>query len=548
MSGASTPNHIKKINQNTIDILATSNKALSAINNTPKGRLNIIDMHYGASLGLGFLSTETGSERHYVVAVAASKGDLTLTLTANASVQFAQALVQNQLICYLSSNGQYYPAAIGSIVGAVLTLNSPLEAPIATGENVFNWWTNESHPTANGFKCITDYALRNLKYSGVEVARPKLGVFGSPSVNTNGANNVNSPGSLGVVNKNVIINTAATDGVSFTFTPRSTGAYMARFKVNTFGKNVKISWSASGYSDSITVNHNQPAIVEFPFFVFSDVVSHTILMMCEFDGDAFLVNEQAEIIKVDGAKPNINGGKHVLLGDSWAGMMGAVGSGDFYFESKLPDAEWVNSGVGGNKSVDLIGRWIVDVEVHEPDFVWVMVGTNDYYGGVSSELFSYYINKLKALCASIGAHCIIFNSSVASAQLSTERFDLSRQYAQSLAYYDREINSKVSKKMVISIPSTTIPAGQTVNLAELGRFAGTEVIIYESCVSQVCTVGEATSITNGAATIGTITGFVTSDVVLTGSGGRFIRIDCNNSTGLDFEVKGYLVVEDGSSS
>lgn len=126
----------------------------------------------------------------------------------------------------------------------------------------------------------------------------------------------------------------------------------------------------------------------------------------------------------------INHGKHVLLGDSW-----------FYNEGvsqrlaqKLPYAQVINQGIGGNTSEDMLLRFERDIATHNPDYVWLIAGTNDYYQGVSLQ---DYVNNMTSLIASIeriGAKAIVIDSSVAPLiNGSSYLTELSHQYAEELA-------------------------------------------------------------------------------------------------------------------
>ena len=79
----------------------------------------------------------------------------------------------------------------------------------------------------------------------------------------------------------------------------------------------------------------------------------------------------------------LNQGVHVLLGDSWF-------SRDSIYErlkQRLPAASISNKGIGGHTASDLLSRFNNDVSPLNPNFVWIMTSTNDYWRNVSAEAY-----------------------------------------------------------------------------------------------------------------------------------------------------------------
>ncbi|PID46867.1 MAG: hypothetical protein CSB47_01925 [Proteobacteria bacterium] len=126
----------------------------------------------------------------------------------------------------------------------------------------------------------------------------------------------------------------------------------------------------------------------------------------------------------------LNWGKHVLLGDSW-----------FFFEGvsqrlaeKLGNAQIINKGVGGNSSAQMLARFDRDVAAKNPDVVWLIAGTNDYYRDVSVEDFTNNMRSLIEKINAIGAKAIVIDSSVAPLMWgSDELTQLSHEYAAAVA-------------------------------------------------------------------------------------------------------------------
>lgn len=107
-------------------------------------------------------------------------------------------------------------------------------------------------------------------------------------------------------------------------------------------------------------------------------------------------------------RENLNEGMHVLLGDSWFGD----GSIADRLKADLPMAEFVNKGIGGNTSTDILARFDEDVLPHNPSFVWIMAGTNDYWQDVSVATYKSNIDTLVTKIKAINAVPVVFDSSV----------------------------------------------------------------------------------------------------------------------------------------
>ena len=99
---------------------------------------------------------------------------------------------------------------------------------------------------------------------------------------------------------------------------------------------------------------------------------------------------------------------HVLFGDSWLSN-GVIRD---RFAVLWPTETFINSGVIGDTVQDLISRFDVDVAPLQPDFVWVVVGTNDYSHAVPTTSFFWDMQQLVSMIRGIGAEAIIFDPSV----------------------------------------------------------------------------------------------------------------------------------------
>ncbi len=128
----------------------------------------------------------------------------------------------------------------------------------------------------------------------------------------------------------------------------------------------------------------------------------------------------------------LNSGKHVLLGDSWFSSVGIKER----LAEKLNNAQFINKGIGGNTAANLLARFDRDVASQNPQVVWVIAGTNDYYQGVSVANYKENMRNLIQKINGIGAKAVVFDSSVAPAMAGSNvnvLTDLSRQYSDALA-------------------------------------------------------------------------------------------------------------------
>jgi len=133
---------------------------------------------------------------------------------------------------------------------------------------------------------------------------------------------------------------------------------------------------------------------------------------------------------VDTVGNDKNRGTHVLFGDSWAGPEIRD-----RLQIRLPDAHVVSAGVGGDDAQRLIDRFDRDVVPLKPDFVWVMVGTNDVYENTGIATFIDRLKVIDGKIRKIGATPIIFDVSVCPDSYPGRDYnlhELSNSYADSI--------------------------------------------------------------------------------------------------------------------
>jgi hypothetical protein len=120
-------------------------------------------------------------------------------------------------------------------------------------------------------------------------------------------------------------------------------------------------------------------------------------------GDYAIADQALGSIHID-----INKGTHLLFGDSWLWTPYIRDR----VQAKLPNALIFSSGVGGDTTQRLINRFDADVTPLHPDYVWVMVGTNDAISGVSVDIFLANMKIIVEKIREVGAIPILFDVSV----------------------------------------------------------------------------------------------------------------------------------------
>jgi len=152
-----------------------------------------------------------------------------------------------------------------------------------------------------------------------------------------------------------------------------------------------------------------------------------------FYQDQFHPNDSGYKAIVDAALSQLSGENfinkiHAFIGDSWFDNGTMVP----YFESKLGASQVINGGVGGRTSAELLDMFDSEFPAGgtQPDYFWVIVGTNDYDQNVPRASF---INNLTDIIQKIndrGAKALVFTSSVG--QVNSSNNLLSHHYADDL--------------------------------------------------------------------------------------------------------------------
>jgi len=394
--------------------------------------ITVVDMYYDLLKGTGPTSTETFGWNIYDVGTASSRGDTILRLSSNASIAGSYALVAGQMIVYAGQSGQYYTTKIKAISGANIIISNPLLDSVTTGQKVSNFYNNEAHPNALGYYALADYAMRSKTQYKVESRFNLNTALGSGVVSPSLNNSIGNTGSSQVSAYSVTSPTALTDGITATFNVFETGAHSIRLVVNTINGFVRARISYAGFNYDTTFRNTQPSTISIPFWASEANTTATISLAHASNGGTFIVNENVQVLKTTGFTPFLNAQKHVLLGDSWFAQYYL----DLRIRDVLTNATIIEEGNGGFTSEQLVRVFKDSVAPRNPNVVWLIAGTNDYYQGVTWQRYSRNINRIKWMCDSIGAHLILFTPSVGATELDTTRFKLSRQYANYAKFYD----------------------------------------------------------------------------------------------------------------
>ncbi|WP_252091048.1 SGNH/GDSL hydrolase family protein [Pseudomonas sp. MWU13-3659] len=406
----------------------------------------LVDLHFGTLAGVGWYTNEPGGAIEAVSTSESKLGDFTINLASTAGFS------RGQLACYQGDDDTLYPVVIKDVKPDQVVIDRPLPRAMPAGAKFYNFYGNDAHANHFGFVCVADDALRQLaerpmlrraaqykSASGWEVIngarsvpQPAAGygdVGGQPEDGVGIAVHSGNAGA-GVASKpvvslyenmvtNVVINpgkqagkqAATLDIVVTEIRPSGEIIEAARTQVTRDDTiaSVDIPYTITAGS-KIRVKVTVPSSSESVFYPGSITHYHAL--------------SQAE---------DINRGKHVLFGDSWFASGGDL---HYHLIKRLNKATVVSKGIVGNRSDQLVARFFNDVPGEKPDYVWIMVGTNDYYHNTTGLLFQAQITYLVNYIQSIGAKPILFNATVGAIAPGTGGNQLlkSRSYALNTLY------------------------------------------------------------------------------------------------------------------
>lgn len=540
------------------DVHATADKQTYWNKNGAEITPTVIRSHFGCLRGQGYVDGEGYGTK--TVATAVSEGDSTIDVTDSTGY------VSNQLIAYLATDGEYYTSRIRSISVNTLILVHPVEADIAAGTNVFSFYANKSHPQLRGYRALADYALRSdisekkvvVSFKNLYTNRTNyLDAIGSATFAELPTTNVAIPGSPSF--HAIQVNTAVTgDGVQTKY---------FRVKGKTHKFYIPINAGSTG-----TLNINVVTRAGVTLYTYSGATAGSLVALYEgvfkprYNDDiqiqitqtgtlSFMQIGSIDVIEISEEK-ELNGGVHVLLGDSWFANEGISQR----LAERLDNATIYEEGTGGDTAAALLVRFDADVTPHLPDYVWIMVGTNDYYAGVTAATYSLNIDKLINKIIEIGAKPIIFESSV-GAKVSDgyseyELTALSRDYWMTTEILEKEYSTTEFETTYpfdvnISTDITSVAGSTTTYEMCLGAFAsGTKVEILNKggvglSANNYVEFGFAAGITNAydqsyKLTSDTNTKTTTS---ITATATRYLVVRRVNATGGALSFGGYLKIK-----
>ena len=441
------------------------------------------DMHFMALKGTPWNQAEAGGSPTFLTTVQAIASSLTLTLNSVTN------LVPNQLICYEADNGQFYSTVIESIASTTLTLRNPIESVISIGGKVHNFYVNNSHANLYGFYTIFDYALRannapadkRALQSLTKVAELRDGDWkiltaGGETVTSSSEEVISAPGSTNNPYTKVATTGAQQGAISDGKFELPEGQYRIKAYINPGAQgvnpnNVELAvletytptLSVAQVADSFAIGEDACTVLELDYYARANSTQE-IILRCSLAGVAEFEIGLVEIHRVSGNITNLNTGKHVLFGDSWINF----GELPDRARDRLPNATFFEEGVGGNTAAALLARFDTDVAPHKPDFVWVMCGTNDYFGDRSLDAFDRDMNAIKAKISALGAIPLIFDPSVGEIDNLAEpqNFDRSRTYALKGSYTPSEsllpLIGPSTQRLTQSINNVTLAGGTKV--------------------------------------------------------------------------------------
>jgi hypothetical protein len=521
----------------------------------------ILDMHYETLKGIGWNSAESGGEVSKTVTLEAAKGTYDLTLDSVSS------LVPNQLIV-IYTNGEYHTNIIKSIAGNVVTLYEPLEISISPNDALYNFYTNSTHPNIYGFRAITDTTLRNIiKPRGHKLLfrfLPSDFTYTSGTTVANGGFQQDYTEPFAVYDTKVITASAGESKYCIKQFSLESDAFL-NFRTNvTINGKLRLLYAITDAASTtfylnktLTLGDTYPEIIENTVFLRKGTY---LFKMRLLDTPGSFAFGKTEVSEVD-TKYNMetfNNGVHLLLGDSWLEMSGICER----LKERLPNATFINFGVGGNKSDALLRRFTgtaTDADIkNDPanygnrkdataiafDYVWVMCGTNDYSGSVASTTFKGSIDSIMKAAIDRGAKPFIFTSSVGQAGVSTN-FTLSREYAD--IYYNQKysVDSVAPRENVIVFNDVTIPLGTEKVVGIYGLVTPTDSLsileaYYNASANITLKVGWGTVTTAISENIKSFTVSINSSVVSMGTptANRYMLVTVQNASGTDYVASG----------
>lgn len=465
----------------------------------------VIDMHWGALLGTGWTAGDPpfvpGVDPINVVttnatsAVSAGGTDIPVTTTTG--------FTAGMLLCYVATDGLYYPFRLFSVLaGPILRADRSLPVGIASGGAIHNFYRDDAHPNDKGGATIVDAALRQLRDPTTGRTRQLeflardaaiWSALGATTLTSLTAADYSTLGSAAIGERATQVSGSAVDsGVESQYVGLIGGDYIAKLPVNvgnrtggfTGSVNVVIrerrqsgqiySTATSGLLTGYDGNFN----VEVPFSCAPGSAISVWVISPQSGPWVFNVGA-LEFHRLGDRALEVNRGKHVLLGDSWFSPGSPFATA---FVARMNNATVAVKGVGGNKADQLIARFSADVTPENPDYVWIMVGTNDYYAGKDWSVFEQEIHQLRRMIQAIGAQPIFFTPSVGAVTYAPQQLHPSRRYALNVRYFPGgstmpDGSNAVWRSSQINVQSLSVAAGATVTVFTVPGLTRKEAVL-----------------------------------------------------------------------
>ncbi len=408
----------------------------------------LVDMHFKTLCGTGIVAGESGGVQQTTVTTSKNAGDFSLDFSNSDGFHLGQ------LITYVGSNGEFYTVKIARIVGNTVVPDRPLPAAISVGAAVYSVYANFSHPNEFGYRAIADDALRQLS-AEQSIAYTSLNTHDWAAVSGASVGSASGSGDSAYLfpgNAQAGLFSTQVDtvgvgsGAASNWVALEPGTYRATLDLNP--KAVQDGGTANVV---LTVEYLDQQGVAWGIETLSissqgGVGSQEINFTIGRAGAVRLIVTSNDPIverfylgritysKMLGAFRTLDRGKHIMLGDSWFETPVIQNR----LAERLPNATFINAGHGGDNAANLAAR-VNGYASENPDYVWVMVGTNDAYQEVTPASFSINIGLLRARIAAMGAQAIFFSPSVGDANYAAApgpRLNITRAYAVNTDYLD----------------------------------------------------------------------------------------------------------------
>lgn len=414
----------------------------------PTGTTLVVDMHFGALLGVGWTSKDFGKVSNHVATADVPAGATAIPVDGNFG------LSDGILAAYMAANNEWYSFRIRSSSPTSITADRPLEA-IRAGATISNAYVNDAHPNVNGGAVVADYIIRQLadpvfgrkreiekvyrdtaswvSIGGAAIDYTPVDSYSYPDGNVaNNDRSANLSGSL-----------AGGARAAVAYTPAG-GDYILKTVLNTgdraggmntvkiFIDEIQPDGSEVVVGSKTIVGCSANYLIEIPF---SSAGSKPVRPRIEVDGGAAWTFRagQIEFHRVVGAPIDLNSGKVVLFGDSWVTPNSAIAA---RIAARLTGATVIAKGIGGNRTDQMIARFATDVAPEAPIVVINLAGTNDYYAPVTPAAYESNMKTIRSKEIEIGAQPVTVTASVGAAAYSPSQLFPSRRYENSVQYLD----------------------------------------------------------------------------------------------------------------